>query len=124
MAGDWLPVRPENSVRGLRASRRYDAISEGDDRLEGLHGGVAVVLLLGFREVGVGDEVGVLLPGVVALGFPGPSLGRALGGPDVVGALGEALREGLDVRRQRYCRCIDWTRLIGHIGSFGRTPWL
>ena len=69
--------------------RRSDGVAEGKDGFEGAEGGFAVVGFFGFRQIGVGDEAGVVLFGVVALGAVGPALGEAGGGPEVVGVFRE-----------------------------------
>src|SRR6185295_8469049 len=73
------------------ASGLLDAKSEGDDGFEGVEGRVAVVLLLRFREGGVGDEAGMVFLRVVALGPVDPSFGKPLPRPDVVGVLRQPL---------------------------------
>ena len=65
-----------------------DAISQRDDRLQCLHGGVAVVLLFGVGQLFVSDQAGMFLPGVVALGAKLPAVLETLQRPELVFALG------------------------------------
>lgn len=77
--------------------RASDLVSQRCDGLQGLHGGVAVIFLFGLGQVGIGDEIGVLLLLIVALRTVGPSIRHPLSGPDIVCVLRELLRQCLQI---------------------------
>src|SRR6516225_1981826 len=77
-----------------------DTIAQGDDDLERLHGGVAVVDLLGLRQLLIRHQARVLLLLVIAARAMLPAISQPLPGPDFMGVLGQALRQFQDVGTQ------------------------
>src|SRR5437867_2716529 len=69
----------------------FDSIAQSDDCFEGPDYGVAIILLLGFRQLRIRDETRMFLSLVLPPRAVSPTIGQALLGPEVVGVLGQAL---------------------------------
>lgn len=89
-----------------------DVEAEFLDELDGVEGHQAVVLFLAVGQGGVGEEVGVVLEGVVALVPVGPPFGNAGGGPYVVGVLGDGFAQFHEVVGEGDVLQVDGLRVI------------
>ena len=95
-------------------------VSKRDDCLERFDDRFSIVFLLGFGELIVWHEIGMLLLAIVSPDAVAPTFIKTLPSPVIVVILSQSLHQFLEVGTQRYVRRVNRFRDIGcHHASSG-----
>ena len=104
-------------LQSLRTAGRNNLVTKGEDRLQCPHCSLPVVFLLGFRQVRIGNEAGMLFRGVIAFLTLRPAIRMPLRRPQVVCILCEVFGQRDEWRRKQHRSRIDQARdvVCGHL---------